>query len=238
MSEHILNYGNTQIPYRLTFSERATLAIHVHPDLSVLVEAPQGSEPAEIEKRLRKRAAWILRQQRDFQRYSLGFPPRQYVSGESYRYLGQQVRLKVIQSTTEPESVRLDRDIILVTVRDKQETARVKKQLTQWYRQQAQALFGERLVQWFPHFERLGSPSPRILVREMRTRWGSCTPQGTVTLNLKLIMVPKQLIDYVVVHELCHLVEPNHGKAFFDLLSRIMPNWEEQKEHLDRFEFG
>ena len=238
MSDQVLNYGNTQIPYRLVFSARSTLAIHVHPDLSVLVEAPDGSQPAEIEKRLRKRAAWILRQQRDFQRYSLGFPPRQYVSGESYRYLGQQYRLKVIQNETEPESVHIDRDVLVVSVQDKQHKQRIANQVTGWYRRQAQFIFSERVALWLPHFARLNVSSPPILVREMRARWGSCTPRGAINLNLKLVMTPKTLIDYVIVHELCHLVEPNHGKSFFDLLARIMPNWEEQKEKLDRFEFG
>jgi predicted metal-dependent hydrolase len=79
---------------------------------------------------------------------------------------------------------------------------------------------------------------PALQVRQMRTRWGSCTARGKILLNLKLVMLPRQLIDYVVVHELCHLVEHNHGKAFYDLLSRVMPGWQERREKLEGYDFG
>ena len=81
-------------------------------------------------------------------------------------------------------------------------------------------------------------PLPAVQVRQMRSRWGSCTAQGKITLNLKLVMVPRQMIDYVIVHELCHLVEHNHGKGFYELLSRVMPAWREVRERLEVFDFG
>lgn len=105
-----MQYGDTNIHYELSYTDRQTLAIHVHPDLSVTVEAPLESEFPEIEKRLHKKAAWILRQQRNFRRYSFEIPPRQYVSGETHRYLGQQYRLKVLQSEDGKESVYMDRE--------------------------------------------------------------------------------------------------------------------------------
>ena len=236
MTTRSFTYGSTAIAYRLDYVERETLAIHVHPDLRVSVEAPLGSEPAEIEKALHKRAAWILRQQRNFRRYSLDFPSRQYVSGESYRFLGQQYRLKVTQS--ESESVSLDRELITVGISRKDDTRRVKALVQGWYRRQALDIFTERVAAWFPHFERFGVPLPAVQVRQMRSRWGSCTAQGKITLNLKLVMVPRQMIDYVIVHELCHLVEHNHGKGFYELLSRVMPAWREVRERLEVFDFG
>ncbi|MDX9991552.1 MAG: SprT family zinc-dependent metalloprotease [Anaerolineales bacterium] len=235
---HTLQYGSTSIPYRLTYTERASLAIHVHPDLSVSVEAPLGSDPAEIEKRLHKRAAWILRQQRDFRRYSLDFPPRQYVSGESHRYLGQQYRLKVLQSADKNESILLEREQLLVTLRDKSDPAHVRRLVQGWYRQRAYEIYSASVSAWFPHFARFNVPQPSVQVRQMRSRWGSCTAGGKITLNLKLVMLPRQLIDYVIVHELCHLVEHNHGKGFYDLLSRIMPDWEYRRRKLEGFDFG
>lgn len=237
-THHILQYGNTAISYQLVYTERSTLAVHVHPDLRVTVEAPLESDFAEIEKRLRKKAAWILRQQRDFRRYSLDFPPRQYVSGETHRYLGQQYRLKVLQSDDGKESVHLDREQLQVLVRDKSDLARAKKLVQAWYRQHAHEVFTDRVSDWFPHFERFDLRQPQVAIRQMRSRWGSCTVHGQITLNLKLVMVPKLLIDYVIVHELCHLVEHNHGAKFYELLSRIMPGWEERREKLERFDFG
>ena len=236
MTTRSFTYGSTTIAYRLDYVERETLAIHVHPDLRVSVEAPLGSEPAEIEKALHKRAAWILRQQRNFRRYSLDFPPRQYVSGESYRFLGQQYRLKVTQS--ESESVTLERELLTVGVQRKDDKRRVKALVQGWYRRQALDIFTERVAAWYPHFERFGVPLPAVQVRQMRSRWGSCTAQGKITINLKLVMVPRQMIDYVIVHELCHLVEHNHGKGFYELLSRVMPAWREVRGKLEVFDFG
>jgi len=232
-----IEYGSTTIEYQLTFTERETLAIHVHPDTRVTVEAPLGSEYAEIEKRLRKKAAWIVRQQRLFRRYSFDIPPRQYVSGESHRYLGRQVQLRVIQSQDGREVVAMDREHILVYVRDKDDRPRVKRLLTEWYRREGEHLFAERVEAWYPRFERYGIRKPKVYIRQMRSQWGSCTAGGKMTLNIKLLQVPRQFIDYVIVHELCHLIEHNHGKDFYALMTRIMPDWEEQREKLNSFEF-
>jgi predicted metal-dependent hydrolase len=234
---HTLEYGNTTIEYWLTYAERESLAIHILPDTQVTVEAPLGSDFAEIEKRIRKRAAWIVRQQRNFRRYSFDIPPRQYVSGESYRHLGRQYQLKVLQSEDNQESVTMDREYILVTARDKNDRASVKNLLNKWYRQQCLKVFSEQIEAWCPRFERYAIKRPHVLIRRMRSQWGSCTAAGKMTLNIKLIQVPRQFIDYVIVHELCHLVEHNHSASFYALLSRIMPDWEGQREKLNSFEF-
>lgn len=234
--QRTLEYGKTSIDYQLFYTDRETLAIHVHPDLQVTVEAPLGSDFPEIEKRLRKRASWILRQQRNFRRYSFDIPPRRYVSGETHRYLGKQYQLKVLQAENEKEYVKMDREHILVGVREKSNPERVKKLLTGWYRQQAYEIFRERVETWFPRFERYSIKHPEVIVRQMRSQWGSCSIKGKMNLNLKLVMVPRQFIDYVIVHELCHLIEHNHGSAFYVLMSKIMPGWEEKRESLNRLE--
>ncbi len=237
MKNHTLQYGHTKIIYQLTYTDRETLAIHVHPDTSVSVEAPFDSDFTEIEKRVRKRAAWIVRQQRNFRRFSVAFPPRQYVSGETHRYLGRQYLLKVIQIESGEETVRLDRERIYVSTRHKTDPTRVKKLLTEWYRSQARRVFTERVGEWFPRFERFGITRPQVVVRNMQSRWGSCTAGGKITLNLKLIQVPRPLIDYVIVHEMSHLVEHRHSQAFYKLLGRLMPDWEKRREKLNAFEF-
>ncbi len=232
-----LEYGKTSIAYQLSYTKRETLAIHVHPDTHVTVEAPLGTDFPEIEKRVRKRAAWILRQKRKFRRYSFEIPPRQYVSGETHRYLGSQYRLKVLQSENSEGSVHIARQQITVFTRDKGNRERVKKLLTDWYRQRALVVFSERVESWYPRFERYGIKQPKVFVRQMRSQWGSCSANGKMTLNLKLIMVPRQFIDYVIVHELCHLIEHNHSTAFYALMSKTMPDWKEKRESLNQFEF-
>ncbi len=227
-----IQYGDTTIKYNLIFSPRKTLAIDVYPDLQITVKAPEGTELAAVEAKVRKRAPWILRQQRQFEIYLPKLPPRQYVSGETHRYLGRQYRLKVIENDA-AESVKLSRSYFYINVADKDNTERVKKLLTEWYRRQARRVFKERLDACLAKVRFLKLDYPELTIRQMQSRWGSCTPQGKIILNLKLIQVSKVYIDYVIMHELCHLKEPNHSRRFYDLLNRVMPDWKTKREKLN-----
>jgi predicted metal-dependent hydrolase len=240
MTIRSVQYGTTTIQYELAYAPRKTLSITVHPkDLRVIVKAPEGSALEDIEAKVLKRASWILKQQRDLERYLPHLPPRQYVSGETHRYLGRQYRLKVIESENGTgKSVKRDRNYIYVYVEDKADTERVKVLLDEWYRAHARRVFAEQLDTCYPKVEHIGVPYPGIAIRAMSTRWGSCSPKGRITLNIKLIKVPKSYIDYVVFHELCHLEEPNHTPRFYELLNRVLPDWQERRDKLNAFEFG
>lgn len=237
MSEtYCVEYGSSIICYQVSYAPRKTLAISVHPDLRVTVKAPEGSPLSDVEDKVRKRAAWILKQQRQFETYLPHLPPRQYVSGETHRYLGRQYRLKVIEN--EAESVKLSRGYITIDVRDKSDTGRVRHLLDGWYRDRARQVFQERLDACFPRVERFGMDYPELEVRVMKSRWGSTGPGGVIRLNVKLVQVPKAYIDYVIFHELCHLAEPNHSPRYYELLDRVLPDWQERREKLNAFEFG
>ena len=236
MATHSVQYGDTTINYNLTYAQRKTLAITVHPDLSVTVKAPEATDLADIEAKVCKRAAWILQQQRDLERYLPHLPPRQYVSGETHRYLGRQYRLKVIEDGA--ESIKHSRNYIYVRVQDRADTERIKGLLDDWYRAHAKQVFAERLAACYPKVEHLGIAYPDLIIRVMKSRWGSSSPSGKITLNIKLIQVPKAYIDYVIFHELCHLKEPNHSQRYYELLDRVLPDWRERREKLNAFEFG
>lgn len=230
-----VQYGTTAIDYELTYSERKTLAIHVYPDCSVMVNAPLGSALEDITPLVLKRAAWILRQQRQFQQYASPNPlPRRYVSGESYRYLGRQYRLKVVEDAV--ERVTLSRGYLTVQVADTTDKARIERLIDQWYRGHARRVFQERLDVCFPRVAALDIAYPTLTIREMKTRWGSCTAAGHIALNPRLIQAPKDLIDYVILHELCHLKEHNHSTAFYRLLDRVLPDWSERRQKLNALE--
>jgi predicted metal-dependent hydrolase len=230
-----LQFGSTTIEYQLNFARRKTVAVDVHPDLQVSVTAPEGSELEAIEELIRKRARWILRQQRQFSTYAPQETPRSYVSGESYRYLGRQYRLKVLEG--ELEDVKQERGFIYVTVSDKNVTKYVQRVLEQWYRDKARLVFYERLELCYPRVERLGIAYPSLAIRSMRTRWGSCSRSGLVILNPRLVQTPVDCIDYVLLHELCHLKEHNHGKQYYQLLDQTLPDWRERRRKLNQFEF-
>lgn len=235
---HTIEYGTTTIHFELDYAARKTLGIAVHPeDLRVTVTAPEGSALADIEAKVHKRAAWILKQQRDLARYLPHLPPRQYVSGETHRYLGKPYRLKVIESvsTASAEIVKPTRGWLRVYVKEK-DPARVKRLLDAWYRARASQIFAKRLAACYPKVEHLGVPYPALTIRVLKTQWGNCKDE-TLTLNVKLIQVPVDYIDYVIFHELCHLAEPNHTARFYELLSRALPDWETRRDKLNLFEF-
>lgn len=224
-------YGNTSIHFRLNFSTRRTLAIHVYPDTSVVIDAPKDATLEKIKNKVVKRAKWIRKQQRLFERFPPALPARKYISGESFRYLGRQYVFKVEQNLI--NKVRLERGklIVYVTRVDQQ---RVKELVDDWYRARAAHIFTERLIACQKlvakasiHYE------GKLYLRTMKTRWGTCSKDTRITLNPELVAAPKECIDYVITHELCHLKEHNHSRAFFNLLTLVMPDWETRKEKLE-----
>ncbi len=232
---HSIAYGTTQITYDVAFSRRKTLAIHVYPDGRVSVRSPQSNSLDAVAGIVQKRAGWIVKQQQRFKSYAPPtLLPREYVSGESYRYLGRQYRLKVLDGT--PEQVALGRTDVYVTVRNKA-PQQVQQLLERWYRTQAQRIFADRLDVCWPRVAHLDLAYPTLAVRRMKTRWGSCGRNGRILLNLRLIQAPLDLIDYVLVHELCHLKEHNHSKRYYTLLDMAMVDWRERRQRLNEFEF-
>ena len=232
MSNNHLKYGNTTIEYSLEYSDRKTLGIRVHPDNKVQVIAPNGASEQKVKERLKTKAAWILKQQNFFLSFRPLTPPRQFVSGETHLYLGKQYRLKLYES--ENESVKLQGGNISVYVNDKSDKSRIEELLKQWYKSKADNHFNTLFKSNLSRSRAFIDKSPTLKFRWMKKRWGSCAPDGTINLNLELIKAPKKCIEYVIVHELCHLVHLNHSTSFYKLLAELYPDWVETKDRLER----
>jgi len=226
-----IQYGRKQIAFQLSYSARKTLAIDVNPDLSVTVTAPKDADDAAVEQKMHKRASWIVQQQRFFENYLPTLPARRYVSGESHRYLGRQYRLRVHRGAE--DSVKMARGQINVFLADPLKKERIKTLVVGWFRQRAEVVFQELFGQVAAKADRQGISADCFEIRRMKNRWGSCTQEGRILLNPDLIIAPKLCIEYVIVHELCHLKEHNHGPAFYRLLQALMPDWEQRRERLN-----
>lgn len=225
-----VGYGGETIRFEVRrLGSRRTLGIEVHPDGRVLVRAPADCPAEVIDDRVKRRARWITRQLADLERYRPRTPPRHYVSGETHLYLGRQYRLKV--SPGDRRSVKLTRGHLLVSLPEPCTPARCKNVLRLWYRDRARSVFREALAASLGHFEEL--ERPRLIIRTLQSRWGSLSPSGTMTLNVDLVRAPRACIEYVVVHELCHLKHPHHGAEFYRLLEGVMPDWQQRKEKLE-----
>ena len=232
--EHrILTYGGEQIRVELLPRARpgTTLRIKVHPDLTVQMVVPEGTSDVDLEKALHQKTRWIWQKLRDFRAVQEHATPRVYVSGESHFYLGRRHLLKVHHQPDAPETVRMLRGRLEVSVQERN-TLRIQKLLELWYFARAQEVFRHRLNALLP--TTLWVTTPHVLkLQVMQTQWGNCSPGGTITLNPHLVKAPRDCIDYVLLHELCHLKEHNHGPAFWALMERVMPDWERHKARLD-----
>jgi len=227
-----LHFGSRTIEYSIHFSYRKTLGIIVRPDKSVKVRAPINANIERIEKIVKKKAPWIIRSLEHFEALLPKLPPKNYVSGESHYYLGRHYRLKVQDSSL--EDVRLNGSHINVHTKHKSNNRVVLVLLKYWYKSRAEKKFSERLEVCSSSFRNYSPASPKIAIRTMKTRWGSCNTKNKITLNQELIKTPTRCIDYVIMHELCHLIHRNHDHQFYSLLSKLMPDWKERKATLER----
>ena len=224
-----IEYGSKRIDFKLEYSERKSLGITVTPDLDVLVRAPVGTPIEKIKEKLRNKAPWIIRQQSIFLAFHPKMTERKYVGGETHLYLGRQYRLKIIMEVT--ESIKLKGKFIEVTTPDK---ARVKQLVGDWYLMNAKMKLHAIALELIDKFKKYNVEPTSIVLREMPTRWGSCTAKGKIILNPELIKAPKGCIEYVIIHELCHLIHHDHTQKFLDLQTREMPYWEKWKMKLEK----
>jgi predicted metal-dependent hydrolase len=226
-----ISYGQQVIVYQLIYSRRKTLEIAVHPDCTVIVKAPTDADPDVICEKVLSRGRWILKQINYFKQFKPATPARCYVNGETHLYLGRQYRLKVVKGSE--NNVKLSRGFFHVTCCHEPTPEKTKKLLNAWYREKAQLQFTESMERCWRKFEHLDLAKPKLSTARMLKRWGSISNLGTITLNTELIKVPKECIDYVITHELCHLKHHNHGPDFYKLLSSVLPDWEKLKNKLE-----
>lgn len=228
MRSHI-QFGSKRIDFKLEYTDRRSLGITVTPDLLVIVKAPAGSTLDQVKIKLQRKAPWIIKQQNYFLSFQPKMPPRKYVSGETHLYLGRQYRLKVIDGNIDDVKLRGKFIEVITTNRP-----RVKALLHAWYLDHASDKFSRIAQPLIDRFKKYKVEPTSIQLRAMPARWGSCTPKGKIILNPDLIRAPKACIEYVIIHELCHLVYHEHSQRFIDLQTREMKDWEKWKEKLER----
>ncbi|MBE2243933.1 MAG: M48 family metallopeptidase [Burkholderiaceae bacterium] len=233
-SEHRIRYGDKIIHFDLRVQadrEVQRLSIHVEPDGRVLVDTPPGVPHAAVLSAVRKRSRWISQHVDAARGRRTNLAPREYVSGESLLYLGRRYRLKVVVQQEAREGTSMRGSFVVVTVPDRSADG-VRKALEAWYRLRAREVLAQRLaavaepLRWVRHL-------PATRLQFMTVQWGSCSPAGRITLNPWLVKAPRQCIDYVLLHELSHLLHHNHSSKFYRTLDRQMPNWRDVKTKLD-----
>lgn len=228
-----LRYGDERIPYTVSVVEgrSARIAVHVHPDGSVAVDAPPERSDEEIARAVHKRARWIMDHVAEARERFRHVSPREHVSGEQVLYLGRRYVLKVIADPEDPGTVRLRGARLEVRVMEPN-PAKVRALMGLWYRDRATAYFRRRLGVLSDRAAWVDQPPPFRLA-EMTRQWGNCSPGGDLALNIHLIKAPRDAVDYVLAHELVHLRHHHHGPAFLALMDQFHPGWRAAKRRLD-----
>jgi predicted metal-dependent hydrolase len=226
-----MKYGNSVIQYCVSLQDRKSLSISVHPNMIVEIKAPLKATRKQIEKRLQKRAPWILKQLNYFEGLQPLTPSRKYINGETHLYLGKQLKLK-IRKSIQP-NVKIQNGYIIVNTNPQHNQQQIIHVIEEWYNIRAKLIIGKIYGEMIKEFHSKKLIPRAFQIRKMKKRWGSCTPGKKIILNSELIKAPKNCIKYVIIHELCHLKYPNHSNKFYQLQSYFLPNWEFWKNKLE-----
>jgi predicted metal-dependent hydrolase len=194
----------------------------------VKVTVPSTLSDNRIRDLVRKRTPWIKKKLQE-QSVRPTIPPREYISGETVTYLGKNYRLKVLRG--DQPSIKLRRGYVEATVTktDIDPKKTIRSLLEHWYRSLAEKRLDEKTVRLAGV---IGVNPASVTVKNYKSRWGSCSTKGDISYNWRIILAPHSIVDYVVVHELCHMLEHNHSSKYWKHVERHVPNWRECKEWL------
>ena len=226
-----INKGSNIIEFDVTYSKRKTLAIKIDPSGDVSVAAPKGTSRKAIIDMVSNKADWIIKKLNEIETRNAQVIKREFVAGESFMYLGSDYPL---QMTINPElnklTVRLSDGRFMVDspVTDADV---IKSALEAWYRFMA----GQYIKSRIDHYRSVLNVMPnRVTIKEQKTMWGSCSSKNNLNFNWRVMMAPAEVVDYLVVHELCHLIHHNHSKKFWNQVSAILPDYKVRQNWLKK----
>lgn len=228
-----IELGNEQIEYSLTYKNVKNLNLRIKSDSTITVSAPSYITEVDVDEFVISKKDYILACVTEFRKLQ-EFKPREktYVSGESFPYLGKNLQLKVVVQSR--DEIYSDGRYLYLKIRDKDNYVRKKRMVEGWIKEQTIIIYNEIANNIYPLFAKYQVDFPTIRIRNMKKRWGSCQPKSNaITINSRLIEAPRHCIEYVMMHEYCHMIYPNHSKDFYLLLQVMMPNWKERKKRLE-----
>jgi len=232
-----IKYGKARIEYTVTRGKRKkTVAINVASATQVIVLAPDFLSREKIRSIVKKKARWILEKQEYSRNLALLFPEKEFISGERLLLLGRKYRLKIKEVkekiTSEPRVI--GRRIVISIHKDlnqKEKKEAIKRLLINWYCSRSELIIPQRVRR----YSRLLNIKPReMIIKDQKKRWGSCTKDGVLRFNWRIVMAPISIVDYVVVHELCHMKVKNHSAGFWRLVSLVLPDYQERRDCLKK----
>ncbi|TDX48218.1 M48 family metallopeptidase [Orenia marismortui] len=227
-----IKFNNNLIKYKIIRSNRKTLAIIVDPEDGVVIRAPKHLSKSKIRELLKKKGNWILKKKEKVSEIKPKTAPKKFITGESFLYLGESYKLRLIKDISKEIAIDLSQGSLQIKVNPKinlNNKELIKDKLVDWYKDQAIKILMERIERYKVI---IGKEPNKLRVKNHKKRWGSCSSLGNLNFNWKIVMAPIEIVDYLVVHELAHLVQPNHSPNFWSLVENIIPDYKARKEWL------
>ena len=216
-----------KLDYEIVHANRKTIGITVERDRKVVVRVPQQASDQAISAAIENKRLWIWQKLRDPHKYPDPMPHKEYVTGETFLYLGQHYGLSFSQR--EGGAVWLVGKQFEMAVSDRRNGEALFRS---WYLKQAKEKLSPRIATFATE---IGVDYSRIWVRDLKYRWGSCTPGGTLSFNWRIIQAPMIVVNYIIVHELAHALEPNHSKEFWNIVAVHVPTWAKARTWLKQY---
>lgn len=231
--EYFIETSNNQITYTVVKTKRKTIGITIDMNGEVKVSAPLRISEKQIKEVVQKKADWIIKKVNEVRERNSNTVCREFISGEKFLYLGKEYTLEIVEKDLGQAEVFMQEDTIAVYISqgmsEESRKQTIKEALVKWYRQRFAEVVKDRIEKYSLQ---LKVAPCKVVIKDQKIRWGSCSKKGNINLNWRLIMAPLHVIDYVVVHELCHLKVMNHSKDFWNLVESILPNYHESRKWL------
>jgi hypothetical protein len=231
-----IKFKNKKIEFEIIRSNRKTIGIIVNADQELIVRSPKRTSIRKIKSLLTKKENWILKKLAKMSEIKAPPTAKEFISGETFLYLGGEYKLKLSAVVDLNElKVNLEQDRLTVNYPAELENDNenkkkaIRDQMISWYRSQAEVKIN-KLVDI--HKKNLNVEPNRVVIKKQKKRWGSCSSKRNLNFNWKIIMAPPAVIEYLVVHELVHLIHPNHSRNFWQTVAEIIPDYQEKKEWL------
>lgn len=223
------DYGTRKIEFTLEYRKRKTMEIRVEPPDIVNVVAPLNTSEDMVIKIVKNKSPWIIQKLYELKNIEYRKIKREFVNGESFMYLGRNYSLQIIDNiNVKMPEVKLYQGKFYITSNTREENI-LKKAMENWYRKKTLEKIKEKVKYYQSYFKEIPL---NIKVKEQQKRWASCTSRNELLFNWRCVMAPSNVLDYIVVHEMCHMVHKNHSKEFWNLVSSIIPDYEDRKDWL------
>ena len=224
------------LDYAVMPSKRKSVTIHLSGNGGVIVKCPLNYPHAQIERFLLQKSSWVFEKQRYYQNLDPAEKPPEFNNGSPHMILGEMYTLCITAGIRTYAQINYENKTIDLETAPNADDSHIKEAVINLYKRTAEQIFPERLEYCFTPFEGRGHPYPQLTIKPFKGRWGSMSVDKKMMLNTWLVRAPVDCIDYVIIHELCHMEHMNHSQHFYSLQDTMCPQWKTHKSALDKIQ--